>query len=144
MTDTTIHELETEAGWRDAFGVLGQLRPDFDEDTFVAAVTEMADDGYRLFARSVDDEIVTVAGVVERVNLYDGHHLWVHDLVTDDDHRSEGHGLALLSYLEDWAEQQGCERLCLSSGVQRKDAHRFYEERAGMERASSVYKQPLG
>ncbi|MFP9193799.1 GNAT family N-acetyltransferase [Natronosalvus vescus] len=103
----------------------------------------MIDDGYRLFAVSVDDEIVALAGVGIQVNMYYGRHVWVYELVTDADHRSEGHGLKLLSFVEDWAEENNCELVALSSGLQREDAHRFYEERAGMERASYVYKQPL-
>lgn len=143
MTETTIRELETDAEWREAFPVMAQLRPHLDEAAYLEYVAAMHEDGYRLFALSADDEIVSVAGVVIRLNMYDGRHLWVHDLVTDADHRSAGHGLELLTFLKDWAAQQDCERIALSSGVQREDAHRFYEERADMDRASYVYKDSL-
>ncbi len=33
--------------------------------------------------------------------------------------------------------------MALSTGLQRTDAHRFYEEKTGAERASYVYKPPF-
>ncbi|ELZ09186.1 MULTISPECIES: GNAT family N-acetyltransferase [Natrialba] len=143
MAKTKVHELETEAEWLGAFPVMSQLRTHLNEDSYLDYLREMTDDGYRLFAVSVDDEIVSLAGVGIQVNMYYGRHVWVYELVTDADHRSKGHGMKLLSFIEDWAEERNCELVALSSGLQREDAHRFYEERAGMERASYVYKQPL-
>ncbi|WP_231182935.1 GNAT family N-acetyltransferase [Haladaptatus sp. DYF46] len=143
MTETTIHELETEREWLDAFPVMVQLRTHLDEDTYLDYLRTMTTDGYRLFAVSVDGEIVTLAGVGVQVNMYYGRHVWVYELITDGDHRSEGYGAELLSFIEEWGREQNCELVALSSGLQREDAHRFYEDRIGMERASYVYKQPL-
>ena len=143
MTDREFRELSTEAEWREAYPVMVQLRTHLDEASFLDYVREMADDGYRLFAAVVDDEVVSVAGVTTLLNMYDGRHAYVYDLVTDADRRSEGHGLALLSFVEDWARERGYDNVVLTSGLQRTDAHRFYEERAEMERASYVYRQPL-
>ncbi|HKJ57803.1 MAG TPA: GNAT family N-acetyltransferase [Halobacteriales archaeon] len=143
MTDREFRELSTEAAWREAYPVMVQLRDHLDEEEFLGYVREMAEDGYRLFAAFVDDEIVSVAGVTTLQNMYDGRHAYVYDLVTDADRRSEGHGLALLSFVEDWARERGYDNVVLTSGLQRTDAHRFYEERAEMERASYVYRQSL-
>lgn len=143
MAETKVHELKTEEEWLDAFPVMVQLRTHLNEDSYLDYLREMTDGGYRLFAVSVDGEIVSLAGAGIQVNMYYGRHVWVHELVTDADHRSEGHGFELLSFVEDWAEEENCELVALSSGLQREDAHRFYEERVGMERASYVYKQPL-
>ncbi|UPM42063.1 GNAT family N-acetyltransferase [Halocatena salina] len=143
MAETDIQELVTEAEWRSAFPVMRQLRTHLDEEAYLDYVRQMTAEGYRLFARLVDGEIVALAGIEIQVNMYYGRHVWVCELVTDSDHRSSGHGLALLRFVEEWADEQGCELVALSSGVQRTDAHRFYEERADMERASYVYKQPL-
>lgn len=143
MAEMRIRELVTEDEWRSAFPVMNQLRTHLDEETYLDYLRQMTADGYRLFARVVDGDIVALAGVQIQVNMYYGYYVWVCELVTDDEHRSEGHGLALLTFVEEWAEEQGCDLVALSSGVQRTDAHRFYEDRAGMERASYVYKQPL-
>ncbi len=144
MAETRIQELVTEDEWRSAFPVMGQLRTNLDEETYLDYLGQMTADGYRLFARVVDGDIVALAGIQIQVNMYYGRHVWVCELVTDAEHRSDGHGLALLTFVEEWAEEHGCELVALSSGVQRTDAHRFYEDRAGMERVSYVYKQPLG
>lgn len=140
---TEIRELETEREWRGAFPVMSQLRTHLDEESYLAYLREMTTDGYRLFAALEGEEIVALAGVGVEVNMYYGRHLWVYELVTDEDHRSEGYGEQLLSFVETWAEKRGCELVALSSGLQREDAHRFYEDRAGMERASYVYKENL-
>lgn len=143
MTEADIQELETEDEWRSAFPVMSQLRTHLDRDAYLDYLRQMTGEGYRLFARRVDGDIVALAGVQIQVNMYYGRHVWVCELVTDAAHRSEGHGLALLTFVEEWADEHDCELVALSSGVQRTDAHRFYEERAGMERASYVYKRPL-
>lgn len=143
MIEREFRELATEAEWREAYPVMVQLRTHVDEEAFVEYVREMAADGYRLLAAFVDDELVSVAGVTILLNMYDGRHAYVYDLVTDAGRRSEGHGLALLSHVADWATERDCDNLVLTSGLDRTDAHRFYEERAEMDRASYVYRQPL-
>jgi GNAT superfamily N-acetyltransferase len=138
-----VRELETEDEWLKAFPVMNQLRTDLDRETYLDYLLDMTADGYRLFAGVVDGECVALAGVGIEVNMYYGRHLWVYELVTHEDHRSRGYGGELLSFLEGWAADKGCERLALSTGLQRDDAQRFYEEKAGMEPASYVYKKPV-
>lgn len=72
-----------------------------------------------------------MTGVTIRTTLYYGKHLFVHDLVTRADHRSRGCGRQLLSCVEGWGRSQGCGSLVLTSGLVRRDAHRFYQERMG-------------
>lgn len=143
MTDASIVELETEEEWLAGLPVLKQLRPHLTETSLLERRTQMQADGYRLFAAAVDDEIVSLAGVVVHTNFYDGRHVYVYDLVTDAAHRSQGYGLELLEFVVEWGEDEDCETVTLSSGLQRTDAHRFYEERADMTRASYVFKREL-
>lgn len=143
MTDPSIVELETPDEWRDVFPVMVQLRPHLDEDQFVEYVTRMREEEYRLFALQRAGETVALTGVRTATNMYYGYHCFVDELVTDEAHRSQGHGLTLLRFLEEWAAERGCETLALSSGLQRTDAHRFYEEKAAMDRVSYVYTQSL-
>ena len=60
-----------------------------------------------------------------------GRRTWLQDLVVDKNARSGGVGKALLAAATGWARERGCTHLVLSSGLGRKDAHRFYE-REGM------------
>lgn len=144
MGDTDVRELETPAERSAAYPVMSQLRPHLSEREFLDALSRQAPDGYRLFSRYLDGAVVSVAGVRILDNLARGRHVWVDDLVTDADHRSAGHGLALLRFVEEWAASEGCDVVALSSGVQRTDAHRFYEERGEMDRVSYVYEIEVG
>ena len=69
--------------------------------------------------------ICTVSLDLESVRF--GLRAWVEDLAVDPDHRSAGHGKALLDAAKDWGRERGASHLELDSGVARSDAHRFYE-----------------
>jgi len=144
VNPSSIRELTTENEWRAAFPVLSQLREHLTEDRYLDYLREMRDEGYRLFAVFKGDDIVAIAGVVIRTNFYNGRHLFVFDLVTDADHRSEGHGEQLMQFLEEWARDRNCESMTLESGLWRDDAHRFYEERLDMDRYCYTFKKELG
>jgi GNAT superfamily N-acetyltransferase len=138
-----IRELTTEPEWRDAFPVLSQLRSHLTEETYLEYLDAMRGEGYRLFALFEADEIVSVAGVAIRTNFYNGRHLFVYDLVTREDHRSEGYGTRLMEFAEEWARDRGCESFTLESGLWREDAHRFYEDDLDMDRYCYTFKKEL-
>lgn len=144
MSLNGIRELTTEDEWRTAYPVLRQLRDHLTEDQYLAYLADMRDEGYRLFAAFEEDAVVAVAGVVVRTNFYNGRHLFVFDLVTDVDHRSNGHGGRLMQFLEEWARERDCESMTLESGLWRDDAHRFYEDRLDMERYCYTFKKAFG
>jgi GNAT superfamily N-acetyltransferase len=104
---------------------------------------EMRRGGYRMFAVVEDDEYVALAGIAIRTNFYYGRFLYVYDLITSEKVRSRGHGKLLLEHLEELARLDGCQTIALSSGVQRSDAHRFYEDKMGYDRVSYVFKKTL-
>ena len=58
-------------------------------------------------------------------NTFDGVHLYVDDLVSDEARRSEGVGRALMKHLQTVARRADCQRLTLDSGLQRGKAHKF-------------------
>lgn len=138
-----IRELTTAEEWKSAFPVMNQLRTHLDEESFIEQVTEMRKQGYRLFALFVGEQAAAVTGVIQLINLYNGNHIYVYDLVTAEAHRSRGYGEALLSYIHKLAEELGCSSVALSSGLQRKDAHRFYEEKMGYQRTSYAFVKKL-
>lgn len=108
--------------------VMCQLRPHFDTETLVRqARQQMDEEGYHL-AMVVDDNeaVLCVSGFVIQRKLAWGKHLYVDDLVTDEQQRSTGAGALMIEWLADYAREQGCEQLHLDSGVQRFAAHRFY------------------
>ncbi|MEA5386214.1 GNAT family N-acetyltransferase [Haloarculaceae archaeon H-GB11] len=147
MTNIRIDELKTEAEWKDAFPIMMQLWKDtpreLTQSSFFDLLQELSEtEGYRLFGLFVDETLVALAGVSIRMSAWYGRYLWVYDLVTDAEHRSNGYGDQLLSFLEQWAKDHECETIALASAFKRTDSHRFYEN-FGMEKSSVVYQQTL-
>jgi len=125
--DPVLFEVEP-AQTASTWPVMHQLRPHLDLEQYVAMVARMRkSDGYRLLAASVDGKVAAVAGFRLMEMLYCGRILYVDDLVTDGAMRSKGLGTAMLDWLTRETRAQGCVQLHLDSGVQRLDAHRFYE-----------------
>lgn len=134
-----VVELQGPEDFRRAWPVMRELRGHLSEQRWLELMDAMAPDGYRLLALQDDDAIHALAGMRVATNLYYGKHVWVYDLVTTESGRSRGYGRALLGHVEDLAAAEGCELVALSSGLQRADAHRFYEERMSYDRVSYCF-----
>jgi GNAT superfamily N-acetyltransferase len=124
------------------FPVMHQLRPHLTPDDFLARVRSQQSTGYRLAYVEADGCPVAVAGFRMLETLVSGRFLNVDDLVTLDTERSKGHGARLLRWLLGQAWAEGCQGLELDSGVQRKDAHRFYE-REGLKVCAYHFQIPV-
>ena len=109
------------------YPVIRELRPHLEEALFVDRIQEQERAGYHLAFVEQRDGVAAVAGFRISANLAWGRFLYVDDLVTLPAYRSQGLGARLLAWLREFAVQQGCGQLHLDSGMQRKDAHRFYE-----------------
>lgn len=130
------------------FPVMFELRPHLVPETFVARVRQMQERmGYQLAyitenrdtrtisSREKDEQdhssnfgVIAVAGFRVSENFAAGKYLYVEDLVTHPNYRSQGYGAQLLDWLKiHGKEQHACAHLCLDSGLQRTEAHRFYE-----------------
>jgi GNAT superfamily N-acetyltransferase len=107
--------------------VMLQLRPHLAPEDYLPIVRRMMEsDGYKLAAVQADGVVRAVAGYRYMEMLYCGKILYVDDLNTDENTRSQGHGKALLDWLKAEARQHGCQQLHLDSGTHRESAHRFY------------------
>lgn len=141
---TKIKQLQSQNKIIQAYPVMRQLRKHLDESTYLELVLEAQEkDMYKLFALLEDNEIVAVTGFKPMITLYYGRFVWVCDLVTDENSRSKGYGKQLLTYVHDWARENNYENVALSSGLQRKDGHRFYEEKMNYDKVSYVFKRSL-
>lgn len=140
---TEIRIASTDAEIASCFPVMRELRPLLTAETFVARVRQQELRGYCLAFRAADGVTVAAAGFRILDNLAWGRFLYVDDLVTLASERSHGHGSALLAWLEAFAADNGCDELHLDSGVQRLDAHRFYD-REGMARTCLHFAKAVG
>ena len=139
-----IDELTSEAEWREAFPVMRELRTHLDEATFLDLMRAMEPEGYRLLAARDDTGVIrALAGIAALTNLYYGRHIWVYELITTASERSRGYGKTLLDYVDALARDLGCDTVALASGLQRADAHRFYEQKMGMQRTAYTFQKAI-
>jgi GNAT superfamily N-acetyltransferase len=125
----------------EAHTVMKHLR-DVDRATFLKAVRVQEGSGYRIVSLYTNNGPVAVAGFRISQNLAWRRHLYIDDLVTLPEARSTGYGAALVDWLLQLAKDEGCQEVHLDSGVERKDAHRFYE-REGFHVSSLHFKRVL-
>ena len=144
MSTLMIKELKSHKEIIEAFPIMKKLRTHLDESTYLELVLEAQEvDRYKMLALIDDDKIVAVTGFKHMTTLYYGGFVWVCDLVTDTNIRSKGYGEKLLKYVHEWARENKYESIALSSGLQRTDAHRFYEDRMNNDKVSYVFKTSL-
>ncbi len=142
MTET-IMELISVEQWEEAYPIITQLRTNLDKHSYFELMDEMRKDGYRLFAFYRGEEMAAVIGISVRVNFYNKRHVMVHDLVTNEEERSQGIGEKLLAFIHDWARENGAKYVALESALPRTDAHRFYEEKLDYDRWSYSFRKEL-
>ncbi len=141
---TSIKELQSRKEITSAFPVMKQLRTHLDESSYLKLVIEARDkEGYKMFALFDKENMVAVIGFQPMTTLYYGRFIWVCDLVTDTHHRSKGYGEQLLSFVQQWAKESHYDNIALSSGLQRAEAHRFYQEKMGYDKVSYVFQASL-
>lgn len=143
MSKDHIVELTTIEQWNEAFPIMNQLRTDLTIDSYLELLSQMKSEGYRLFALFVEDKIVALVGLSMRVNFYNKRHVFIHDLVTDVSKRSHGYGERLLNYIHVFAKENGAAYVALESGIQRVDAHRFYEEKLQYDKWCFSFRKTL-
>ncbi|MCE9619571.1 MAG: GNAT family N-acetyltransferase [Planctomycetes bacterium] len=118
-----------------------QLRTHLPPD-YAAKMQRVFADGGRMCVAVRGDRVEGVAVYRIYENTFDGLHMYVDDLVTDDTRRSTGVGKALMDHLQDIARKAGCEKYTLDSGTQRTQAHKFYF-REGMTVLGFHFAKPL-
>jgi len=125
------------------FLIMKELRTHLQQDSFIGLVRHMESEGYKLAYIEEKTKIVAVAGYRIFTNLFVGRNLYVDDLVTSKQCRSQGHGEAMVSWLRGIALENECNYLHLDSGTQRHQAHKFYF-RHGLSIASYHFGEELG
>ncbi|MCF6330656.1 MAG: GNAT family N-acetyltransferase [Sulfurimonas sp.] len=120
------------------YELISQLRTELSYKEFEDLIYEMRHMEYKMIGIFEDKKLITYAGVAIQTNLYHKRHLYVYDLVTDSALRAQGYGKMMLDYLVDYSKVAMCESIVLSSGFQRKKAHKFYED-YGFDKKSYVY-----
>jgi GNAT superfamily N-acetyltransferase len=122
----TIKIATTDAEINRCFPVMHQLRPKLIADEFVSRIQTQQAEGYQLAYLEENSTIVAVAGFRLQTLLWSGRTLYVDDLVTDAERRSQGYGETMLTWLIALAKDANCTTFMLDSGTHRNEAHAFY------------------
>jgi GNAT superfamily N-acetyltransferase len=131
-----------ERGWLErAEGVHRQLRTALPAD-YEGKMRRVFAGGARMCIATEGEAVRGVAVYRVYENTFEGLHLYVDDLVTDERQRSRGVGSALMEHLQSLARAAGCEATTLDSGTQRSQAHKFYF-REGMAVTSFHFSKKL-
>jgi GNAT superfamily N-acetyltransferase len=131
-----------EPAWlKRAEGVHRQLRTALPAD-YEGKMRRVFAGGARMCIATDGDAVLGVAVYRISENTFEGLHLYVDDLVTDERQRSRGVGRALMEHLQGLARAADCEAYTLDSGTQRTQAHKFYF-REEMVVTSFHFRKPL-
>ncbi|MFF2754415.1 GNAT family N-acetyltransferase [Psychrobacillus sp. NPDC058041] len=126
-----IKILETNEDWKSAYPLIQQLRPHLSEDRYSELLKQMPTyQGWVI----VDGTYKAFIGFEERLNFYNEKHLFVLDFVTNENERSKGYGESLMNALFKYAKEYHFAYVALESGLERYDAHRFYESKMGFNK----------
>jgi len=102
-----------------------QLRPQLPE-AYAEKMHRVFEGGGRMIVAASEGEVVGVAVYRIFENTASGVHMYVDDLVANEEHRSIGVGKVLLDHLQKLSLQWNCEVLTLDSATHRLGAHKFY------------------
>jgi len=138
-----IKELKSEKELKESYPVMHELRDNLSENEYLNLIKLMVNNGYRLFALIDSDQIVSLAGIQILTNFYYDKHIWIYDLVTKQSERSKGYGKNLLEFIESLAREENCKTVALSSGLERTDAHKFYEYHMNYGKPSYVFTKSI-
>jgi GNAT superfamily N-acetyltransferase len=135
-------QLEIPDDLEQAYEVMKELRPHVSYDDFTRlTVLAQAADGYRLVGREHNGKLIAVMGCRILHDLVHGSHLYIDDLVTTSEARSQGHGAELLRFAEGEARRLGLSGLRLCTGIENEDGKRFYEREGWALRAVAFKKK---
>ncbi|MDF1878892.1 GNAT family N-acetyltransferase [Sulfurimonas sp. SAG-AH-194-C20] len=124
------------------YEVLSQLRTGLTFKEFDDLVYDMRHMEYKMLGLFEKNKLITYAGVAVQTNFYHKRHLYIYDLVTDSEYRSKKFANEMMEYLEVYAKTAMCEKIVLSSSIQREKAHNFYEKN-GFTKKSYVFMKSL-
>lgn len=132
--------LQSTEELKSVFPLMKQLREHLNEEQFVSLIqSAMAESRYQLLGFFENGKCQGLMGFRILTDLVHGRHLYIDDLVVDQNLRSKGLGAKLLSKAKDIAKAENCKRLRLCTGADNDRGKNFYE-RNGWKLRAVVYK----
>ncbi len=122
-----MSDQSTTVSLKSFYRIMSQLRSQYATvEEFSEKIIIQIKNGYHLCGIQEGDELVCVAGFRFANSLAHGPHIFIEDLVTDENARGKGYAKQLLESIIKIAHEKKINSIVLDSGVQRCDAHKFY------------------
>ncbi len=99
-----------------------------------------ADDSYLLYVAEHNNHVVGFVSAVKLFGCVDSHYIEITCLVVSQRHQKEGIGKLLLDTIETAGKNSRIGSFSLTSGLQRKEAHAFYENNGYEKGGYAFYK----
>ncbi len=128
MSHIQFVEMKSLQQLEEAFIILKELRPHLTFEKFTNIYQNaQAEGNYSILGLFSDSQLVAIMGYRFLHDFVRGKHLYIDDLVTSESMRSKGFGAILLQKAEEISQQNGCSTLRLCTGIENKNAKKFYE-----------------
>ncbi|NMP16321.1 GNAT family N-acetyltransferase [Thalassotalea sp. Y01] len=121
-----VHLLKSDDELAAVADVLLQLRPQYTQASIIAQIQKQRLSGYQIAYVLANQQVLCVAGFVVGEKLAWGKHVYIDDLVTNEQQRSTGVGKFIIDWFKAYCIEHNCQQLHLDSGIQKFPAHRFY------------------
>ena len=143
MLSLKIKKIQSSQDLELAYLVMKELRQDLSYSDFLEIYEKAhAESGYEILALEQDQAIVALVGFRVLHDFVHGKHLYIDDLVSTKEKRSQGFGAKLLLHAEEIAKNLNCRGLRLCTGIENEAGKKFYENNKWNLRAI-VYKKKL-
>ena len=110
------------------YPLIQQLSPGVTEEWYTFLLDDMLAHGYRMVAVFEGEECVGLSGIWVATKIYSGRYLEMDNVVVAAAHRSKGIGQVLTQFVEQLANEEGCEMMMLDAYLENEKAHTFYEK----------------
>lgn len=112
---------------KEAYEILQEIREDQSFDDFCTMFYFMNEENYKMIGWYDDNELITITNIKLDFSTYYGKYIYIYDLVTKTNKRSQGYGKKMIKYLSSLALSFDCDNLVLNSLIDKVEAHRFYK-----------------
>lgn len=134
-----------KSNMKDIYNLICELKnKEFDYAKFETAFTSKIEDEKNYYIIGIEES--NVIGFLSLVIDYQLHHAekvaTIEELIVSSKYRSNGIGKKLLENAIDYAKNNNCEVIELTSGFSRERAHKFYEKN-GFTKGSYKFKMDL-
>ncbi len=101
----------------------------FTSNSRKALETQLQNDSCQVLVAKVDGKVIGTATIYFiDVAVRGAKYALLEGLVTDKNERGKGYGSQLFKKTIEIARQKGCYKMIFTSGMDRKEAHKFYED----------------